>query len=310
MDNGTSEIELFVRFPGSARSLIERCVGSVASQWAEDILNAELNDSAGSDFTWIIGKQLSHLHTVLGRHLKPRNGSWLDLELDQNCPTMHSHSTIAHASLAVGTAALLIHILLVFSVNHGLVRLYGPCLLTSIGLTAAHNLLLFASSYIPTNLAVHLRFTGEAMHTPANAQTILCTMVDAVLHYLSISVHLSTLFALFEQYHISKGAYTKTSGSSEVVFKRNDPLSRLKLDNLVMQLPLGIVRGGAYMPRNSSFTMPGLNLLGPPGSGGSTVPRKSGLTQGGGACRSSPTSCSPLTEAVHNVYGKQHLSVG
>ncbi|THD26631.1 hypothetical protein D915_002621 [Fasciola hepatica] len=212
MDNFTTEIEHFITFPGSSLNLIERCLGFIAMRWAEELNQLELNNVSRTHSTWIVDKQLAYLQTIL-RH-NQINESSVYTEMDQNCPTLHAQSTIAHTSLAVGFVALLIHILLVFFINHGLVRLYGPCLLVSIFLTALHNLLLFASSYVTSNLETTLQHsTGTFLNQTRReiSHRVLCPLMDVSTHYLSISVHLSVLFALLEQYNFPGGAYKKIS---------------------------------------------------------------------------------------------------
>ncbi|KAA0201031.1 hypothetical protein FBUS_06625 [Fasciolopsis buskii] len=227
MDNSTSEIERFVTLPGSSVTLIERCLGPFAVEWAEQINQLHPTNVSSSKSIWIIGKQLAHLRSILYQqhhhhrqhHNHQANETAIHPEMDQNCPMVHAQSTIAHTSLAVGTAALVIHILLVFSINHGLVRLYGPCLLFSIALSALHNLLLFVSSYFTSDLETFLQISTDQPTNQTRREathSLYCPLMDASVHYLSISVHLSTLFALMEQYSMSVSNFLSShlSGAS------------------------------------------------------------------------------------------------
>ncbi|KAG5447590.1 hypothetical protein CSKR_101358 [Clonorchis sinensis] len=161
------------------------------------------------------------------------NSSFSELT-DPNCPNSSGRSMIAHAGLAVGSLATATHLALIFSLRSGLVRLYGPCLLTSMWSSFLHSLLLFASAQISSFVR-----QSENLSTEFSTQLLTCQLIDSLLHATALITHLSLLLGLFGQYQqIKRNEFYRTTFiRKDVTHRRNSRSMCIPLSNQVPVLP-------------------------------------------------------------------------
>ncbi|CAL8078942.1 unnamed protein product [Calicophoron daubneyi] len=189
-------------------------------------------------------------------------------ELEHGCPVTHSQSTIAHASLAVATLAMTVHLSVVFFLKGSVLKLYGSCLLMSMICGLIHNAILFSAAYV-TNFIFF-----ESPQPPRNHTHLQrwypCLITDSVLHYVSLALHISILCGLISRFKAIRVLYSEHCASCTaqgLYSNRTSIVGGLILDHTSLNIPAYKCRSGSSRQRDvNSFSSTTNRLMGNSGA--------------------------------------------